>query len=397
MSWGAVAGAGIGLVGSMLGGKSQPKQTSTPFRPYAVSNLWGGQTIDRTNGTLTSNLSDFGQRIADMGMFGAERTLADMYGNAQRGSNFADMGATDYMGTYGSVQSYGLPNQSLYAGADAALGQYGNLFGNLAQQSAQNPYALQQMQLGQNFMGAAPRSYQDVASSRLGLLREQAAPFEERAANSLQNTLFSQGRLGSTGGGRDIEAFARGLGQADTARQLDAQTMAEGLYGRDQQYAAQQQAMGANLFSGGANNWMQGLGQAGQLGQLGAGMAGQRYDLGMNWNQAGYTRANDRMARAAQMFGFGNTMQVQSAANADPWLKILSGLTGEQGNLVNQSAALGGGGQTTTAGNPTGQAAGAFLGNLGQGMMTGNIDFGGMMDKWRMRGLEPIDITAKRI
>lgn len=397
MTWGAVAGAGVGLVGSLLGGKSQPKNTSTPFRPYAVSNLWGGQTIDRTNGTLTSNLSDFGQRISDMGMFGAERTLADMYGNTQRGSNFADMGATDYMGTYGSVQGYGLPNQGLYAGADAAMGQYGNLFGNLAQQSAQNPYAVQQMQLGQQFMGAAPQSYQDVAASRLGLLRDQAAPFEERAANSLQNRLFSQGRLGSTGGGRDIEAFARGLGQADTSRQLDAQTMAEGLYGRDQQYAAQQQAMGANLFSGGANNWMQGLGQAGQLGQLGANTAGQRYDLGMNWNQAGYNRANARMDRAAQLFGFGNTMQTQSAANADPWLKILSGLTGEQNNMINASAALGGGGQTTTAGNPMGQTAGAFLGNLGQGMMTGNIDLGGMMDKWRMRGLSPVDITAKRI
>src|SRR5690606_26843836 len=71
-----------------------------------------------------------------------------------------------------------------------------------------NPYALEQMQMGRNLMG---NSYQDVANQQLALMRQQAAPHEERATNSLMQRLFNQGRMGSTGGGRDIEAFARGL------------------------------------------------------------------------------------------------------------------------------------------------------------------------------------------
>jgi hypothetical protein len=381
----------------LIGGSSQPKRSSQPFMPYQTNNLWGGVSIDYKNRTANQYLSDFASRVAGEGEQGVLDTFGGAFQQRNQGRNLAQMGADDYGFGYGALQSYGMPSEALFSGAMNQMGQYGNLFGNLAQASAQNPYARQQMALGTQFMGAQPQSYDSVAQQRLGLLRDQAAPFEDRAFNSLQNKMFSQGRMGSTGGGRDMEAFARGLGQADTARQLDSMGFAEQLYGRDQQYAQAQQAMGANLFSGGASNWMQGQQMAGQLGQLGLGAAGGQYDLGMNWNQAGYTRAQDRMNRAQQMFGFGNTLQVQPAANVDPWLKLLSGITGEQGNMMNASAALGGGGQSISPGDTTGQSVGSFLGGLGQGMMTGNIDVGGMADAWRMRGLSPIDITAKRM
>lgn len=397
MTWGAVAGAGIGLVGSLIGGKSQPKSSSQPFMPYQTSNLWGGVSIDYKNKNATQWLSDFAQRMAGEGEQGALDSFGYAFQNRQLGQNYQQAAQRDYGSAYSNLNNFGLPPAALYGNTMQQLGQYGNLFGNLAQQAGNNPYALQQMQLGQGFMGATPKNYDAVAAERLGLLREGAAPFEERAFDSLQNRMFSQGRMGSTGGGRDLEAFGRGLAQADNSRQIDAMNFAEQLYGRDQQYAAQQQSLGANLFAGGVDNWMSGLNNAGNLGRLGMETAGTQYDLGLNWNNLGYSRANDRMARAAQMFGFGNTVQVQPTANANEYLKLLSAITGEQGNMMNSSAALGGGGQTTTPGNTTGQSVGSFLGGLGQGMMTGNINVGGIMDAWRMRGLGEIPITAQRI
>lgn len=68
----------------------------------------------------------------------------------------------------------------------------------------------------------APQDVSALTAEHLGLLREQAAPFEQRAFNSLQDNLFATGRMGTTGGGIQTEAFARGLGQADLARQLAA-------------------------------------------------------------------------------------------------------------------------------------------------------------------------------
>lgn len=81
-------------------------------------------------------------------------------------------------------------------------------------------------------------AFGDVYNQNLSLLRQQAAPQEDQAYNALQNKLYSQGRLGSTGGGLDITAFAKGLGEADVARQLAAFNTAQGVAG--QQEAARQ-------------------------------------------------------------------------------------------------------------------------------------------------------------
>lgn len=78
------------------------------------------------------------------------------------------------------------------------------------------------------FMGAANQlrdasmGGEDARLRTLDLLRSQAAPFESRALDDLQNRQFSMGQLGSSGGALQTEAFARGLGQADLERQLQA-------------------------------------------------------------------------------------------------------------------------------------------------------------------------------
>jgi hypothetical protein len=262
------------------------------------------------------------------------------------------------------------------------------------------------MGIGQGLMS---NSYGDVAQQRLGLLRDQAAPFEQRATDSLMQRLFSQGRMGSTGGGRDIEAFARGLGQADTSRQLDAQGFAEQLYGRDQ-------SLGANLFSAGVGNFMQGDQFGGQLGlqrniqqmnqnqasagfgldanrlglfgqQLGltadttrAGLSaealGNIYNTTMGFNELQMNRADQRLARAQQLFGFGETLGNTGNRQASNAMGLLSGLTAEQQQLL--GVGLNSGGAQAQAALNSGRfiMAGAenpfagFLQGLGGGLLT---------------------------
>jgi hypothetical protein len=69
---------------------------------------------------------------------------------------------------------------------------------------------------------AAGAGFPDVFDRTLSTLRAQAEPFETRALQNLQQQLFNTGQLGGTGGGLQLEAFARGLGQADLGRQLSA-------------------------------------------------------------------------------------------------------------------------------------------------------------------------------
>jgi hypothetical protein len=66
------------------------------------------------------------------------------------------------------------------------------------------------------------RGFDASRDDTLALLRQQAAPFEQRAFQGLQDTQFATGQLGSSGGALQTEAFARGLSQADLDRQLAA-------------------------------------------------------------------------------------------------------------------------------------------------------------------------------
>ena len=100
---------------------------------------------------------------------------------------------------------------------DTSLGALGDAFGPFLPE-------LQDTAFGgaTNLAAIAGQDPQAIAQQRLDLLREQARPFEERAFANLQDNLFSTGRLGTTGGSLQTEAFARGLGQADLSRQIAA-------------------------------------------------------------------------------------------------------------------------------------------------------------------------------
>lgn len=114
-------------------------------------------------------------------------------------------------------------------GLPQMMGGAGQMFGNtLAQAQGQfdNPFAqgLTNSLLGQSqaAFDALPGTAEARQQQALNLMREQAQPFEERAFSNLQDKLFMQGQGGTSGGGLQMEAFARGLSQADTSRQLQA-------------------------------------------------------------------------------------------------------------------------------------------------------------------------------
>lgn len=370
---GALAAGGAAASASAERGAAKKAAARSRFDMPDASNLWGNMSYDWKKNDLTYNPSEFSTGATRAFQGAAQDWMGSPLGDV--GKYLMEGSAGGMGGLYDAAQAYGLPPEALYSGVMGQLGGYQQGMGNLFGAAMYNPYAQEQMAMGRGLLG---QDYSGVYNDRLGLLREQAAPFEERATNSLFNRLYGQGRLGSTGGGRDIEAFARGLGQADTSRQLDAMGFAEQLYGRDQ-------AVGANLFSGGVGNYLSGLGQAGQLATAGSNMANNMYNLGVNWNELGYSRANDRMNRASSLFGFGQGVASAPATNAAQYLNLLSGISGEQANQIQlmsnlaaqRSAANAQSGQLYMQG---GQASplGAGLSAFGNAMMMGGGGMGGM-------------------
>lgn len=455
MDWGALLSLGASLGGSLMQSnavKSAARSAAdaSKFSPYSTANLFGSAMWDPSTNTLIQGLSPFSQQLTGALQQQALGTLNSPI--SQLGLPTQAGAYNDLMGAYTTANGMQM-DQGLY---DSIMGGYGNAVGfspqsvsaqmlglapsvgaqaafapnsaglnlsNLFNQMGNSPYALEQMQRGRNLLG---NNYDQLAANQLGLMRQQAAPQEERATNSLMQRLFNQGRLGSTGGGRDIAAFAEGLSNADTQRQLSAQDFARGLYQQDQN-------LGANLFSGGAGLQQQGLGLAGQLGSninsqtlardqynLGAGQfnsslglqaalanqgAQTSYDLanqslglnaamanqsaglsansqllsalgamgnfGTGWQNTSYNRANDAIARAEGMFGFGNQLSQQGVTNSSNYLNLLSGIAQQQ-NALAQLGITSGGAQAQAGANQgqfltsaAGSPFGSFFSGLG--------------------------------
>lgn len=173
---------------------------------------------------------------------------------------------------------YGNKNQAgeYQAAANQSTGRPTNvqsMFGNLAFDPATG-IALTPGQGPGAFGGASPElinafnqlndqgSLNQEAGGRLDLLRQLAAPEEQRATQGLEQQLFSQGRLGGTGGSVQQEALARAQGSADLQRQLSSQDWARS--NALQRFGAAQQTVGSGQNQQGIN-----FGQLRDIGQLG--------------------------------------------------------------------------------------------------------------------------------
>jgi hypothetical protein len=241
-----------------------------------------------------------------------------------------------------------------------------------------------------NFNTPDAGSYQDVYDQRLGMLRDAAQPFEQRQFNNLQQNLFDTGRMGSTGGGLQTEAFARGLGQADTQRNIDAMGFAEGLWQRDMNNVMNNRQLGLGMVGQGFGGMSAGsnamLGNRQLAGNLGLNFLNQAQGFGQGAFQtsAGMSdlinnRALQRLGSAQQMLGFGSSQNLQN-------INTGLGMLGAQQNMDTQLRnllAMGGqfGGQQANAGANAGQFMvqgaqnnfGDFLAGMGGGMMDGSF------------------------
>lgn len=393
----ALVGAGVSALGGMLGGgPSMPK-----FRPSDVTTGLGTADWDKKGRSVTSTLSPEQQAFANLYNQQAQQYLSG--NSASQGFQGFANGQVQGMfpGLFnGAMGASGVDQQSL----QAYLGQMGGVAGGMqglfgaAGQAGMgmlnspvygSGQANTMFGMGQGMMNTPQQSYQDVYNQRLGLLRDQAAPFEERAQNSFLNKQFAMGQMGAhTGGNRNTEAFARGLGQADTTRQLDAMNLSEALYGRDQSANIQRQGIGSGLMQGGLQGLLSGYGQQGQLaqgfmglgGNLGTSLGnvyGAGYGAQQGMNELVNQRAQQRMSNATDLFGFGQQLGQQDLKTG----ATMQQMTMEQyAQLQNQAqmgmnaGAIRMGGTPIQGSNPLGAALQSF----GNGIMANPGSISGM-------------------
>lgn len=393
--WGQIAGAAIGAAGSLFG--SKPK--APKFNPYSISgSMLGSSVFDKKKKTLTltpgAELTGFKNQL--MG-------VANQYGNGgsptQPYQDFA-MGQVQGQipGLFNGAMDASQVDANPYGRYDAQMGGAAGQVGNMANQSqfmGQGMFGpesvgaqMSQGMFGQgmNMMGEQAQGYRDVEAQRLGMLEQAAAPYEMQAGQGLMQNLFSTGRLGTSGGGRNIQDFATGLGRAQTQRALDAQGFAEQLYGRDQSAALQRNQMGYGMMNAGLggqqNQYNIGgnlMGQAGNLyGQQGN-MFGNMFAGAQQYNQLTNDRAQQRMSNAQGMFGFGNSLgqqDISTMGQAQAGYLGLAGALQEQGALGAKIGSAGMG-----QGSPGGTSpVGGFLQGLGGAvaqMTPGMFGFGG--------------------
>lgn len=237
-----------------------------------------------------------------------------------------------------------------------------------------------------------------LGQQRYDLLSQQAAPGEQRAFNRLNDSMFSTGRLGTTGGGIQTEAFARGIAEADLGRQVqgmdfgrqvqsDAMQRALGGFGQRDATRTMEDMLNQNAFGRTQQGYQNFFGNALQAGQYDQNAAMQRFNLANN------------------MFNLSRNARTGST---EEMMQNLGGIQALQGMSMEQlQAALQFG--TARSNAATGQAS--AMGNiasqtnpwlsLGTGALGGVLSqpggmFGGMGGN-NMSGLSPIEITAQRM
>ncbi len=349
---GAALGAGASVLGSVLAGNQADKDRAlmqqqidrlagVQFNPFSVMGP-GGAGVSFNGSQANLNL----------GSFEPFQQALQQLGLSNLGSAQALQGAAGST-IPGTLQAANFSNQ--------LAGTFGGATQNLATTGFQR--ALQQQLFGQagqfaNDVG----SFDQVRGDTLNLLRAQAQPFEERAFSNLQDAQFAQGRLGSTGGALQTEAFARGLAQADIGRQVEALNQARA--------TQSQNANLAQLFSG-----------------LGTNLAGTESDL-LNASLGRFgTAATSAAGLSDQVFNRGSGLFNQFAQGLGAQQSILDSVLGLGqfgANLGAQRAntdiaAAGGAANAVGALGPSGQDLGAaFLSTLGGNLLQSNGGVAGL-------------------
>jgi len=300
-----------GFAGGFEGSQGQ-------VQPRPTNNFQHAQDV----GSINLNLGDLDPAAAGLRQGATQnvgRAGQAFDPNAQLNQNFANFNQA--AGNFGT---------SFEGGFDSLLQGAGQAFGNAqvgVNQQATNPFqqGLQNSLLGQaqGSFDALPGTQQAARDQQLALLRQEAQPFEDRAFANLQDNQFATGRLGSTGGALQTEAFARGLGQADLSRQLQAGQ--EGRSAQGAQLGLAQGQLGAGsdirqmqdqLLSNATNRF-------GALGALSSNIGQARFNQGQQAASAQFGRAQSQlqntfapqMLQQALQSGFLNNAGAQFGQN----------------------------------------------------------------------------------
>jgi hypothetical protein len=171
-----------------------------------------------------------------------------------------------------------------------------------------------------NLLGSeATTGFNDLRSDTLSRLDALARPAEERAFAGLQDNLFATGRLGSTGGALQTEAFARGLGDAATARSLQADQVARDARQQAIQGFGQASDVGTQLRVLEDDLYQNALGRFGSTLGLQRGLLGERFNQGgslFNQGLAGLTGQQSILETLLGMGQFGANLGAQEASTA---------------------------------------------------------------------------------
>jgi hypothetical protein len=208
---------------------------------------------------------------------------------------------------------------------------------------------------------------EQARSRTLDLLRAQAAPHEGRAFNRLNDTQFATGRAGTTGGGIQTEAFARGLGEADLSRQLAA---------ADEGRAFQQNAMGLSQSMAGMGTGLRqtqdsllnsAFGRFSQTQQLGADLNRQRYERSIYGNQLGYDRSRDILGLQTNLAQMPMQLDAMRLGNANTALQGQAGIQEQLMQLFSGGLQAESAGANARLGSASNQAAIVGSPNFGLG------------------------------
>lgn len=374
---GSLAGAAVGgiasIAGGMLSGNAEKDAMeaaaqAAQFNPYNVRGAGGSASFD--NGALSLQLDPQLAAIRNQlaGVSGGNLSALDPQAlqNLIRGGLGAQFGALPQVG----AETQGFLDQSR-AGDQALMGLFGQYQGQvnpLAQGAASLMPAGQQAVAGafgpgvadplaqfaaQQGAGLLGQDFSGLQQSELARMRAQALPSQERAVDSALTNLFTSGRLGTTGGANQMGRLAEAQNQQDLGFQGASTQTAQNMLNSAR-------ATGTNLLGMGQQGLLSGMGQniarAGTLGGLGlqgAGQAGNLYgglfNAGGNLYSNLDSRAQQRIAGAQNLFGFGNqitqqgfnqsTNSLQNIGALDAQLRALGGLGGNLGSAAASAGA----------------------------------------------------------
>lgn len=323
MSWGAVAGATIGAVGSYMGSKGggggSQQSSNAPWGVQAPYLDYGfGQTKDALNNALA------------MGTYGGPR-VAGLDPMQTQGANYA--------GTY--ANGYGMPGaQALGSTAIGNVNAGANFGSNAAGLYAQVNGADPTQQIIKNANAYANNPSVDglIDSANRDVTRQ----LNEQDLPSLARAASGSGNTNSTRTGTESAILQRGASDrmADTASNIRSQffgkglDMAQGQYNQNLSNSLNANSQLLQAYQAGGNGVLQGQQAAGNtMDQLlaGGGLFQTQNQAGITAGQQAFQEkqngALDLLGKYQSIIGgnYGGTSSSSSSSGSNPWASALQG------------------------------------------------------------------------